>query len=325
MRLATWQQADAVKSGVVTDEGAYAFPAGMTVLDAVGLGLPSALDLGRRTVASEPAVTLEKVRLLPPLSPPSVRDFAAFEQHVRGALRSVTASAVVPEEWYTAPAFYFSNPHGLVGAHDDVPIPPGCVRFDFELEVAAVLTGEGRSLSVGEADEHIFGYAILNDWSARDVQSREMRVGLGPAKSKDTATTLGPWIVTRDELDPLMDEDGFLPLRMAVTVNDVEVGGDVLSNMAWTFPELIAHASRGAVIRSGDVIGSGTCGNGGSLAELWGTRGETAHRPLDIGDIVTMTVSGLGEIRNRVVAGFDPPPVRSARRRGMSTVAEAAQ
>ena len=324
MRLATWQHAGAVQSGVVTDDGVHPFRPGMTVLDAVGLGLPAALDLGRRTVASESATPLDVVRLLPPLTPPSVRDFAAFEQHVRGALRSVTATAVVPEEWYTAPAFYFSNPHGLMGAHDDVPVPPGCVRFDFELEVAAILTGEGRSLNVAEADKHIFGYAILNDWSARDVQSREMRIGLGPVKSKDTATTLGPWIVTRDELDPLMDEEGFLPLKMAVTVNDAEVGNDVLSNMAWTFPELVAQASRGTVVRSGDVIGSGTCGNGGSLAELWGNHGEITPRPLDVGDVVAMTVSGLGEIRNRVVAGFDPPPVRSARRRGTPEVRETA-
>jgi 2-keto-4-pentenoate hydratase/2-oxohepta-3-ene-1,7-dioic acid hydratase in catechol pathway len=226
----------------------------------------------------------------------------------------VSGGTVVPE-WYQAPAFYFTNPAALIGAHDDVPVPPDCQAFDFELEVAAVLGADGASLSPGDVRGHIFGYTVLNDWSARDLQRREMRVGLGPAKGKDTATTLGPWLVTADELEPYRDGDGFLPLDMRVCVNGTEVGQDLLSNMGWPFEELIAYASRGTQVRAGDVIGSGTCGNGGCLAELWGRRGERVPPPLRPGDVVEMTVEGIGSIRNRVVAGLDLPPVRPARPR----------
>ena len=134
---------------------------------------------------------------------------------------------------------------------------------------------DGASLTPEQARDHVFGYTILNDWSARDLQSREMKVNLGPAKGKDSATTLGPWLVTADELEPYRDDDGFLALDLRVAVNGVEVGQDLLSNMGWPFEELLAYASRGTWVRAGDVLGSGTCGNGGCLAELWGRRGRT--------------------------------------------------
>jgi 2-keto-4-pentenoate hydratase/2-oxohepta-3-ene-1,7-dioic acid hydratase in catechol pathway len=140
-----------------------------------------------------------------------------------------------------------------------------------------------------------------------------MKVGLGPAKGKDTATTLGPWLVTADELEPYRDADGFLALGARVLVNGTEAGHDLLSNMSWTFEDLIAYASRGTWVRAGDVIGSGTCGNGGCLAELWGRRGERVPPPLRPGDVVEMTVEAIGTIRNRVVPGLDLPPVSPAR------------
>jgi 2-keto-4-pentenoate hydratase/2-oxohepta-3-ene-1,7-dioic acid hydratase in catechol pathway len=230
-----------------------------------------------------------------------VRDFVAFEEHVEG----MVAPGPVPPEWYEAPTFYFTNPAALAGAHDDVPIPPGSRLFDFELEVAAVLGPDG-----------IFGYTIFNDWSARDLQRREMKVGLGPAKGKDSVTTLGPWLVTADEFT--VDGDGFLDLDMRVSVNGVEIGHDRLANMGWPFEELVAYAARGTRLRPGDVLGSGTCGNGGCLAELWGRRGAPDPPPLKPGDVVEMTVAGIGTIRNTVVAGIDLPPVRPARTRDRS-------
>jgi 2-keto-4-pentenoate hydratase/2-oxohepta-3-ene-1,7-dioic acid hydratase in catechol pathway len=259
-------------------------------------------------------VPIDEVRLLPPLAAPTVRDFVAFEEHVEGVVASVghEGAGVVPE-WYEAPTFYFTNPYALVGAHDDVPVPPGCRMFDFECEVAVVVGWDGSSLTPEQARDHVFGYTILNDWSARDLQRREMKVQLGPAKGKDSATTLGPWVVTADEFE--LDPDGFLPLQMRVAVNGVEVGRDLLSNMGWPFAELIAYASRGTWVRAGDVLGSGTCGNGGCLAELWGRRGELTPPPLRPGDVVEMTVEGIGTIRNRVVAGVDLPAVRPARPR----------
>jgi 2-keto-4-pentenoate hydratase/2-oxohepta-3-ene-1,7-dioic acid hydratase in catechol pathway len=141
-----------------------------------------------------------------------------------------------------------------------------------------------------------------------------MQVGLGPAKGKDTATTLGPWIVTADELEPYRDPDGFLALALRAEVNGRVVGEDLLSNMGWPFEDLVAYASRGTAVRPGDVLGSGTCGNGGCLGELWG-RGATHDDlpPLRPGDVVTLTVEGIGTVSNRVVPGAEPVPVPRAR------------
>ena len=314
MKFATWDNGRTVTAGIVGEHGLHALPPGITVLDLVRAGLPAALEAGT-AARSAPPVPVAEVRLLPPLAAPTVRDFVAFEEHVEGVVASVGDGTGVVPEWYQAPTFYFTNPYALIGAHDDVPVPPGSQLLDFELEVAVVVARDGASLSPEQAAEHVFGYTILNDWSARDLQRREMKVSLGPAKGKDSATTLGPWLVTADELEPYRDPDGFLALDMRVSVNGIEVGQDLLSNMGWPFEELIAYASRGTEVRAGDVLGSGTCGNGGCLAELWGRRGELSPPPLQPGDVVEMTVEGIGAIRNRVIPGLDLPPVQAARPR----------
>ena len=314
MRFARWEDDGLRYDGVLGEHGLHPLPPVVTVLDLVRAGLPAELDAGL-SEQSAPPVPVERVRLLPPLEPPTVRDFVAFEEHVEGVRKAIDGVAGVVPEWYQAPTFYFTNPYALVGAYDDVPVPPGSQLFDFELEVAVVIGADGASLSPEQAREHVFGYTVLNDWSARDLQAREMRVNLGPAKGKDSATTLGPWLVTADELEPYRDDDGFLALDMRVSVNDVAIGQDLLSNMGWPFEELISYASRGTEVRAGDVLGSGTSGNGGCLAELWGTRGDAAPPPLQPGDVVEMTVEGIGTIRNRVVAGIDLPPVAPARPR----------
>jgi 2-keto-4-pentenoate hydratase/2-oxohepta-3-ene-1,7-dioic acid hydratase in catechol pathway len=314
MRFATWEDGGIVTAGVVGQQGLYALPPDVTVLDLVRAGLPAALEAGTAAL-SAPPVPVEEVRLLPPLQPPTLRDFVAFEEHVEGVRRSIDGVAGVPPEWYEAPQFYFTNPYALVGPYDDVPVPPGSQRFDFELEVAVVVGADGASLTPEQAREHVFGYTVLNDWSARDLQAREMKVNLGPAKGKDSATTLGPWLVTADELEPYRDDEGFLALDMRVSVNGELVGQDLLSNMGWPFEELISYASRGTEVRAGDVLGSGTCGNGGCLSELWGRRGELTPAPLRPGDVVEMTVESIGTIRNRVVEGVELPPVAPARKR----------
>jgi 2-keto-4-pentenoate hydratase/2-oxohepta-3-ene-1,7-dioic acid hydratase in catechol pathway len=314
MRFATWEVGGRAQAGVADAAGLHALPDDRTILDLVRAGLPAALEAGAAALEG-PAVSVKSVRLLPPLQAPTVRDFVAFEEHVEGVRKAIDGVAGVVPEWHQAPTFYFTNPYALIGAHDDVAVPPGCQRFDFELEVAVVVGRDGASLTPEQAREHVFGYAILNDWSARDLQAREMKVNLGPAKGKDSATTLGPWLVTADELEPFRDDDGFLALDMRASVNDVEIGQDLLSNMGWPFEELIAYASRGTEVRAGDVLGSGTCGNGGCLAELWGVRADAAPPPLQVGDVVEMTVEGLGTIRNRVVPGLDLPPVAPARPR----------
>ncbi|SDF42024.1 2-keto-4-pentenoate hydratase/2-oxohepta-3-ene-1,7-dioic acid hydratase (catechol pathway) [Lentzea fradiae] len=304
MRFATVEEpGGAVRCGVVDGDTLLRLPEGTSVLELLRSG--TLLDAG--AAAGDP-ISLAGLRLLPPVEAPTVRDFAAFEEHVEGI------AGAVDDAWYAAPTFYFTNPYGLVGAHDDVAVPPGCERLDFELEVAAVIGVAGSDLTPGEARHHIAGYTILNDWSARDLQFREMAVRLGPCKGKDFATTLGPFLVTADEVEPHRDADGFLSLGMTVAVNGTEIGRDLLSNMSWPFEDLVAYASRGTEVRPGDVLGSGTCGNGGCLAELWG-RGRDLP-PLVPGDVVTMTVDGLGTIANTVVAGADPRPIPVARRRG---------
>ena len=250
--------------------------------------------------------------LQPPLPVTTLRDFITFEQHTAGSLRSVTGAAEVPAAWFEAPTFYFTNPHAAIGSGEDVPVPPGCELYDFELEVAAVIGKDGFNLTVDEAWEHIAGFTILNDWSARDLQQREMRVGLGPVKGKDTATTLGPVVVTKDELAQHFSGDRY-DLAMQVFVNGKLIGGDSLANMAWSFAELVAYASRGTWVRRGDVLGSGTSG-GGCLAEFWGWNGERTPAPLAVGDTVTMTVQGIGAISNTVVAGAPLHAVSVARR-----------
>ena len=318
MRFVTVDVEGDVRAGVVDDDGVHLLPPATSVLGLVEQGLATALEIGARAV-SEPAVPLDRVRLLPPLAPPTVRDFVAFEEHVEGVVQSVAGGAGVVAEWYDAPTFYFTNPFVLVGTGDDVAVPPGSELLDFELEVAVVVAGvEGStyaSLTPEDSRAHLFGYTVMNDWSARDLQRREMKVQLGPAKGKDFATTLGPWLVTADELEGYRDADGFLALDMRVSVNGTVVGQDLLSNMGWPFEELVSYASRGSRIRPGDVLGSGTCGNGGCLAELWGRRGQLDPPPLQPGDIVEMTVEGIGTIRNRVVAGLDLPAVPAARPR----------
>jgi 2-keto-4-pentenoate hydratase/2-oxohepta-3-ene-1,7-dioic acid hydratase in catechol pathway len=270
-------------------------------------------------LSTQDGVSLTDVRLRPPLCPASVRDFVTFEEHVHGIRQTVEKSAQVPDAWYDAPAFYFTNPHTILGPYDEVAFPPSCVERDFELEVAAVLGLGGTNLSPAAARDAIFGYTILNDWSARDLQRREMQVGLGPAKGKDFATTLGPWIVTADELDACRDADGFLDLECTASVNGTIVGRDTLSHMGWTFETLVAYASRGSRLVAGDVLGSGTVGNGGCLAELWGRAGRQEPPPLRPGDVVTLSVQGIGYLSNRVITGTVPPDLPPVRRRAPAT------
>jgi 2-keto-4-pentenoate hydratase/2-oxohepta-3-ene-1,7-dioic acid hydratase in catechol pathway len=313
MRFATYEHDGRVVGGVVREGRIYPLADGVTVTDLARqdfVALVSADEL-----ADVPGPRVTDLRLLPPIQPSSIRDFVTFEEHVEGVRRSFDNAFGVPEAWYDAPTFYFTNPYSVIGAFDEVPMPPGTHVLDFELEVAAVIGREGRDLTPEQAREHIIGYTIFNDWSARDLQSREMQVGLGPCKGKDTAATLGPYLVTADELEPYRDEEGFLRLALTAEINGELVGRDLLSNMSWTFEEMAAYASRGTVIRPGDVLGSGTCGNGGCLAELWGARGASqSPPPLEPGDTVTLTVEGIGRTENVVVPGRTPiitlPPAR---------------
>ncbi|MFF0267006.1 fumarylacetoacetate hydrolase family protein [Kribbella sp. NPDC004536] len=314
MRLATYLDKAGPRVGLVEHDQVFPFPLEWTMRAVIDTGLDGARELAGRARTAAP-IALSGVRLLAPLLPATVRDFVAFEEHVAGVRRSIDGTPGVPEAWYDAPTFYFTNPHAILGPDDDVLFPARCRLRDFELEVAVIVGRGGRSVEVGRAREHVFGYTIMNDWSARDLQRREMQVNLGPAKGKDFATSLGPWIVTADELEPHRDADGFLDLWCSASVNGQEVGRDLLSNMGWTFESMISYASRDSVVQPGDVLGSGTTGNGGCLAELWGRNGRQDPPPLRPGDVVQLTVEGIGTLTNRIAVAPVAPDLPAPRRR----------
>ena len=317
MKIATFRHDDEVLCGFVDGETVFPLPAGTAAIDLTRAGLQSTLALGARTLAAGGGVPLADVTLLPPIQPQAMRDFVAFEEHVEGVVKSVSGEATVAPEWYQAPTFYFTNPHTLRATGDEIAAPSGSQALDFELELAAVIGSvegsTGSDLTPDAAHDHIFGYTILNDWSARDLQRREMKVNLGPCKGKDFANTLGPWIVTADEFESRHDEEGFLPISMSVSINGVQFGQDLLSNMGWPFAELVSYASRNSRVAPGDVLGSGTTGSG-CLAEMWGRNADPTNPPsLQPGDVVRMEVEGIGAIENRVIAGTLLPPVAPAR------------
>ena len=316
MRFARAQVEAEIYEAVVHEDELVRLPNGATIGQTLPRGLEALLDVGRDAIRRRDAsVSVAAAKLLPPIEPRSVRDFNTFERHKVGYLKSIGQDGSVPAEWYEMPAFYFSHAGAVVGPTDDVEVPPACREFDFELEVAAVIGGPGgRDFDANGAASAIVGYTIMNDWSARDLQRREMRVGLGPVKGKDGATTLGPVLVTADELAPHL-EDGFLNLATTAHVGERELGSDSLVQMSWSFPELVVYASRGAWVLPGDVLGSGTCANG-CLADLRGQEGPEAWPWLAPGDLVTLSVEGIGSISNRVVPS--QAPIRhlpSARRR----------
>lgn len=195
------------------------------------------------------------------------------------------AAATCPAAWYDTPAFYFSNPASVHDPGEAVRRPATTQALDFELEVAAVL----------DADGTIAGFTLFNDWSARDVQRAEMTVGLGPAKGKDFALTMGPWLVTPDELPYA---DGRLDIVATAVLNGAELTRARSAEQHWTWPQLVAHAGRDTRLRAGDVLGSGTL-NRGCLLEL--NEGTADPRWLQPGDTLTLAADGLGELTGLIV------------------------
>jgi len=223
------------------------------------------------------------VQLFAPVPrPPSLRDFFAFEGHVAAGWRR--RGSEIPPAWYEAPAFYFSNPASVHGPGEPVARPEATRMLDFELEIAAVIGAEGK----------IAGYTLMNDWSARDAQAQEMTVGLGPAKGKDFATSLGPWLVTPEEL-PMAD--GRLDVVATVSVNGEELSRTSAAEQHFSWDEIQRHAARDTSLQPGDVLGSGTL-NRGCLLELGPLAGE---RWLEPGDVVVIAADGLGELAAEVI------------------------
>lgn len=273
----------------VSGADAFEEPAGGD--GAADRGLAGGLSIG----GVEMVLPLSEVRLLAPLPrPASLRDFYAFEQHVATAAHN--RGRQVPPAWYEMPVFYFSNHAAIYGPDDRIPMPHTSA-LDYELEIACVIGWAGRDIAEEQAAEHIAGYTILNDWSARDIQREERTVGLGPAKAKDFATSLGPWLVTPDELEEYELGDGRYNLTMVARVNGVERSRGNFRDIYYTFAQIIARASRDVTLHPGDVLGSGTVGSG-CLLELTADQGPW----LAVGDVVELEVTGLGVLRNQIAS-----------------------
>jgi fumarylacetoacetate (FAA) hydrolase len=202
----------------------------------------------------------------------------------------------VPPEWYKFPVFYFTNPGNVFGPDDEVPYPTYTEELDYELEIAAVIGRPGRDIKAEDAPKHIFGFTIFNDWSARDVQREEMKVGLGPGKGKDFAASLGPCIVTIDDLkERATGRPGVYDLSMIARVNGKERSRGNFKDIYWSFGDILARISQEVTLVPGDVIGSGTVGTG-CLLELTKAKGPW----LNTGDEVELEIQGIGTLKNTV-------------------------
>lgn len=264
---------------------------------------------GAATRAPRAVLPRSAVKLLAPIpNPPQMRDFLCFEKHLvqafnaarklrasqspdpQAALREMEAKGIlaVPQTWYERPIFYHPNRLNVIGTEEDVLWPSYCQALDFELEFGFFIGRPGKDITKEKAREHIFGYTIFNDISARDEQTREMGGQLGPGKGKDfdTGNVLGPCLVTADEMrDPYK-------LAMEVRVNGEKWGGGNSGEMRWRFEDCIAHASRSETLYPGEFFGSGTVGSGCGLEQM---------RFLKPGDVIELEVEDIGMLRNRVV------------------------
>lgn len=296
--------------GVVTGDTVHSGAMGRSLIDYFG-NSPEAFAEAGRLLLDDPelVVSLADVRLHAPVPrPPSIRDFMVFEEHARHGNEAIGRS--MDPDWYEIPAFYFTNPAATKGSGAPIPIAPGSQRFDYEAELGAVIGWGGHDVSPAEASDLIAGYCLLIDWSARDLQAREMRQGLGPAKGKDTATSLGPVLVTPDELSARRAGRGFA-LSVTVHVNDRPYTKSNFSQMYWSFEEVISYAARGTELIPGDVFGSGTCEEG-CILELQYLHTSEDYPWLSAGDRVTMSADVLGQLDHVIAASGPYRPLRTA-------------
>jgi len=265
------------------------YPGSMSAAIAAG---PTFLTAVARTVGAleedSSVLSLGEVKWLAPIDPPVMRDCLAFEQHLRNTLTALAAAMNmaprIPDVYYEKPIYYKGNPLTLIGHQEEAPWPDYSSRMDYELELGFVIGRPGKDLTPEQAKAHLFGVTIFNDFSARDIQALEMQGLLGPAKGKDFATALGPWITTADELD-------VHNLTMVARVNGEEWSRGSSSTIMWRVEEIIAYISKAEGVIAGELIGSGTVGQGCG-AEL--------GKLLKPGDVVELEVEGIGILRNRM-------------------------
>ena len=301
MKLLTYETDKGPRCGVlqaenIVDVTGLVGSNGHTIRDVRGL-----LELGDSPIervrealdkdTSASRLPLSGTKLLSPIvQPPTVRDFIVFEEHA-----SSQGTREPNEVWYRMPVFYFSNPLCIYGPDAEIPFPSASSQFDYELEIGCVIGKEGRDVPAADAMDHIAGFTLFNDWSSRDLQVDEMAFGLGPAKGKDTASSIGPWLVTTDEMLPYL-KDGRLDLRCQVRVNGQNWLKDGSAKDAYfSFADMIERASKDSRIVPGDIIGSGTVG-GGSIREAI-RKGYEGARFLEPGDVVEHEVEVIGVLR----------------------------
>lgn len=308
MKWVTYRGADGERVGVLSGEQIHALPAGQTLLGLIGSGPDGLRAAGEEALRSPAAVVaLGSVTLAAPIPrPPSIRDSLCFLDHMRNCQEATGGGRILVDAWYRIPAFYFACPATVLGPYHDAPMAPGSLWQDFELEVAAVIGTAGKDLTVEQAEAAIVGYMIFNDWSARDLQALEGQLRIGQAKGKDSGVTLGPYLVTADELEPFR-RDGKLSLQVQALVNDTVIGTGSTAAMDWTFGEVISYMSRGVTLQPGDVIGSGTVPTCTLVEHL--IEPESFPGWLRDGDVVTLRVEGLGATRQTVRATPEPVPL----------------
>lgn len=281
MKLVTYARGTGTRVGVLLTDGVHDAGFDGSMLDLIEQWPERRAEVAAHA-RSGPVV--DEPRLLAPLKPRSMRDFLAFEGHLVNVMKAL--GRPVAPEWYSVPAFYKGMPDTVAGPEDVVPWPYYATNLDHELELACVIGRRGKDIPRSAAMDYVFGYTIWNDFSARDVQTKELPVGMGPSKAKDWdgANVLGPALVTSDELD-------ISDLRMRVRVNGEQWGEDSSGSMYHKFDELIAYASMAQTLYPGELFGSGTAA-GGSGIEL--------GRSLAPGDVVELEIEGIGILRSRV-------------------------
>lgn len=237
MRWVTYDAGNGIRTGILdVDDTVRGLAPGNSLLGLVRAG-EHAMEVAAEhaRVSPEEVRPLADVEVLAPLPrPPSIRDGLCFLDHLRGCYRALGREETLHPAWSQTPAFYFTNPDSVVGPYADVPVAPGCRLFDLELELGAVIGRPGRDLHPDRAEEHIIGFTLFNDWTARDHQMRDLAQGIGLGKSKDSATTLGPWLVTADEFADHR-VDGRLAVEMSATVNGREITRGRTDAMDWSF------------------------------------------------------------------------------------------
>jgi 2-keto-4-pentenoate hydratase/2-oxohepta-3-ene-1,7-dioic acid hydratase in catechol pathway len=277
-----WLESQGASPDAAYRMAAALFPGSLTAAVRAGKVFTSHVTRAIEERAEASLVPFSDVSWEAAVDPPVMLDASAFEQHLVNA--HARGKRTVPDLFYELPVYYKMNPVTVLGHDAIVPWPGGAEFMDYELEIAVVIGSTGKDLRPDEARAHVLGVTVMNDFSARDVQAREMTAGFGPAKGKDFGTVLGPWVTTLDELD--LDD-----LTMLARVNGEEWSRGSTSTLTWSLEELVAYASRNEVVVPGQVIGSGTVGLGCGL-ELF--------RKLSPGDEVELEIEGIGTLRNRL-------------------------